>query len=472
MRRAATILTSVSLWGLLACGDKSETSGQAAAKGEASAARGQVEPAPKQVEPEPEPVPQPPRWLLVPWNTKLHVAPEQYAPALTLLEPGEAEEAEEQTRGRVLRVVGKADEAGKWWQLESVDRVDEPGIGDPVVEGLGVYELALYVPAGTGIRLGEEVAPEGQAGETEGEPEPTLDKREELQEEINSAGILAALGGPPLQSGEPRPTNHKKEWQVEAGVSVYWPDGSAAGKVRRTHAFVEPGEASEEGPERTCFDIRVGPRIEPITKLCYAKNDVRETEPVTPFAGDALLGESAFGTAMSDEEMAGLLGEIEAMDSYGGLGEVEGVGGMGFGGNARRGGGAAGSAGMGGIGRIGTGGGGGGGSGHGSFGSDPAAKVTIEMPTSSGGDAKRVRRVIRAHAGDIRSCYKKALGDKSGIEGTLTLSFTIESDGSVRAASAKGLDPKLGACIVKSTKRWIFPKSTAGQVSAPLYFSS
>ena len=55
-------------------------------------------------------------------------------------------------RGRVIEVVGKADEAGQWWTLRTSPGRD-PAATAPPIEGLEFYALTFYVPAGTGLPL-------------------------------------------------------------------------------------------------------------------------------------------------------------------------------------------------------------------------------------------------------------------------------------------------------------------------------
>jgi hypothetical protein len=274
MRRPAILLFC-----LLACSNESSSeASNAAAKSPM-----QAKPAPAKA---PE-LPEPPAFLLLPWDTKLRIAPEQYAPALTLVGPSEAEAAKH-GRGRVIKVAGKADKEGRWWKLETVSDRDA-AIPSPTIEGLGVYALSLYVPAGTGEAIAQ----------------PTT---------TTPGADTAVLDGSPavLQSGAERPPGLEKEWQIDPGAKVFWPNGATAGTVRTTHAFVEAGESKKlDGRELLCFAIRIGPRVKSPTELCYDPTVVREVIPPDPMellaedleTLEALNSLAIIGVLSADDEM-------------------------------------------------------------------------------------------------------------------------------------------------------------------------
>jgi hypothetical protein len=235
--------TTILLLGLLSCSSESSSEASSKRSPQPKAAVAKETPKP----------PEPPAFLLLPWDTKLRTAPEQYAPALTLVGPSDAE-ASKHGRGRVIKVVGKADPEGHWWKLETGDAAVPP----PTIEGLNVYALSLYVPAGTGEAIGQPVATT---------PTPTV---------LAGATVV-------LQSGEERPFGLEKEWQIDSGTKVFWPNGATAGTVRTTHAFVEAGELRKpDNRELLCFAIRVGPRHKTPTELCVEPKLVREVMPVKP----------------------------------------------------------------------------------------------------------------------------------------------------------------------------------------------
>src|SRR5689334_17247476 len=234
MRQAATLVLVLSSF---ACSEATPDPGDSASR---SAKQRAARPAPTKSAPPPEP----PAFLLLPWDTKLSTAPEQYAPALTLLGPSDAEVAR-QERGRVIQVVGKADREGRWWKLQTIAPPQlDAGFGGATpgatIEGLGVYALTLYVPAGTG----EPLNPSGNVA--------------------SDSAVVGSLGGfeAVTQNGEPRPPGLDKEWVIDSGTKVFWPDGKTAGTVRQTHAFVHTGEIRDlDGRQLDCFSIRVGPPL-------------------------------------------------------------------------------------------------------------------------------------------------------------------------------------------------------------------
>jgi hypothetical protein len=194
-------------------------------------------------------------------------------------------------RGRVVAVVGTADPEGRWWKLETVGRAQlEKGTvpGDPI-EGLGVYALSLYVPAGTGEPL--------QPGKPDSE-EPRMLPLGVL----NGSDVLT-------QSREPRPLGLTTEWQLDPGAQVYWPNGASAGTVRQLHAFVQPGEQRKiESRELRCFAIRVGPPVKSPTELCFDPAAVRTVETAELYQGD-----------VDADILSGLIGAVPE-DGEGGLG--------------------------------------------------------------------------------------------------------------------------------------------------------
>lgn len=296
MRGGWLALASALSLQISACTDDGASSRRSAASARARAA---AEPAPT---PEPPP-PEPPRFLLLPWDTKLHVAPETYAPALNLsphnkdpMPGGDHIDV----RGRVIAVVGKADAAGRWWKLETGSLQHADVAGRPI-EGLDVYALSLYVPAGTGTAVTDPA-------------EPT------------SEDILRVLGSVPTveprtQSGLTRPAGLTQEWRVPADAKVYWPNGALAGRVVETHAFVREPKRERE---RDCFAIRIGPPVEPVTSLCFEPAAVVVSAPPLPdhpsldmvVDADDLWG-GLIGVPGDDESLAELFGRVE-------LDEVEG----------------------------------------------------------------------------------------------------------------------------------------------------
>ncbi len=83
-------------------------------------------------------------------------------------------------------------------------------------------------------------------------------------------------------------------------------------------------------------------------------------------------------------------------------------------------------------------------------------------------DKEAVRRVIRFHLAEVRSCYERALNKKSSIEGKLSVKFEIVSKGRVRSASVSSStigDKSVEDCIVNRLRSWEFPEPPEGTVA-------
>ncbi len=81
-----------------------------------------------------------------------------------------------------------------------------------------------------------------------------------------------------LASSAPR----TEPWfEVEAGTSIYWPDGRPAGEVLAAHSFEQ--EPRLEG-ERGCFALSLGEQAQALS-LCFAMGTVRKVEPPKVAAG-------------------------------------------------------------------------------------------------------------------------------------------------------------------------------------------
>ena len=96
-----------------------------------------------------------------------------------------------------------------------------------------------------------------------------------------------------------------------------------------------------------------------------------------------------------------------------------------------------------------------------------ALPFLLSSPIPSGtGDYDRdvVRRVVRAHIGEVRDCYDAGLRADPDLEGKVVLSFTITGDGSVSDATIVEATIHRGVpeCIASAAAKWIFPKPEGG----------
>lgn len=164
----------------------------------------------------------------------------------------------------------------------------------------------------------------------------------------------------------------------------------------------------------------------------------------------------AFGAGHDDEDVWGGLTGTE-------VGEAFGVGGLGLVGTGRGGGGTGeGTIGLGNSGLIGKGTGG-----------KKVPKVRQAKATVKGSlDKDIIRRVVRAHINEVRSCYNKALIKDPTLGGKVVVDFTIGSAGKVTASSVASTtltDEDVGTCIAGAAKRWKFPSPTGGGVVVVKY---
>lgn len=151
--------------------------------------------------------------------------------------------------------------------------------------------------------------------------------------------------------------------------------------------------------------------------------------------------------------------------------ESFGVGGLGLVGNGRGGGGTGyGTIGLGSSSVIGRGGGGGTGYGYGSgtgFGGrgSKVPQVRQGKPTVTGSlDKDIIRRIVRAHINEVRSCYNATLVKDPTVAGKLSVNIEVGKDGKV--IKVEILDDEIGydfgKCVAKAAGRWTFPKAEAG----------
>lgn len=97
------------------------------------------------------------------------------------------------------------------------------------------------------------------------------------------------------------------------------------------------------------------------------------------------------------------------------------------------------------------------------------ASVTHGAATVEGNlDKDIIRRIIRAHVNEVRSCYDGGLARNSSLSGSVTIEFTIAATGDVtssKSASSTTLaDAEVAECIAGAFTRWRFPKPSGGEV--------
>jgi hypothetical protein len=136
-----------------------------------------------------------------------------------------------------------------------------------------------------------------------------------------------------------------------------------------------------------------------------------------------------------------------------------------------------------GIAGVGTQGRGTGGTGYGTGGIGTKGSVQInvggqEADFAGGMDKEAIRRVIREHIREIRSCYERELQKSPELYGKLILEWDIEEEGRVSRVSVKSNalgNATVASCIMTRLKTWKFPdppKDQIGRVVYPFVFSS
>jgi metallo-beta-lactamase class B len=93
-------------------------------------------------------------------------------------------------------------------------------------------------------------------------------------------------------------------------------------------------------------------------------------------------------------------------------------------------------------------------------------------------DKEVIRRVIRNHLADIRSCYERELSKDRYLVGRISVQFTVASTGDVIASSLQSStmdNASVEDCVVRTVRQWKFPKPQGGGVviiSYPFNFTS
>jgi hypothetical protein len=175
----------------------------------------------------------------------------------------------------------------------------------------------------------------------------------------------------------------------------------------------------------------------------------------------------AFAVGNDDDDVWGGLTGTE-------VGEAYGVGGLGLVGTGRGGGGTGeGTIGLGNTGLIGKGGGGGSGSGYGrgagaGFGGRGTRQPQVRQAKAQvqgALDRDIIRRIVRAHINEVRSCYNAGLTKDPNLQGRVSVNFVITGVGTVGSSVVQEStlkDSSVANCIAKAVKRWKFPKPRGG----------
>ena len=185
----------------------------------------------------------------------------------------------------------------------------------------------------------------------------------------------------------------------------------------------------------------------------------------------------AFTVGSDDEDLWGNVMGVEHAAAYG-------TGGLGLVGTGKGGGGTAGGLiGMGNHGVIGHGNGNGGlyyGNENGKGGVIGFGKRKEKVPNPRVGkgtvngdiDKDMIRRIVRAHLNEVRSCYNTGLTRNPNLEGRVSVQFSIIGTGKVASSVVQEnttKDSAVADCIAKAVKRWTFPRVGKGGTALVTY---
>ncbi|MEM6995435.1 MAG: AgmX/PglI C-terminal domain-containing protein, partial [Myxococcota bacterium] len=97
----------------------------------------------------------------------------------------------------------------------------------------------------------------------------------------------------------------------------------------------------------------------------------------------------------------------------------------------------------------------------------PATKIEQAKATVDGSlDSDIIRRIVRSHINEARTCYAKGLATTPDLSGRVTIQFTIDSRGKVSKSEVESStlenDEVVGPCFAKAVKRWRFPRPSDG----------
>ncbi|WP_258183116.1 AgmX/PglI C-terminal domain-containing protein [Enhygromyxa salina] len=87
-------------------------------------------------------------------------------------------------------------------------------------------------------------------------------------------------------------------------------------------------------------------------------------------------------------------------------------------------------------------------------------------------DKDMIRRIVRAHLNEVRSCYNAGLTRNPSLEGRVTIQFSIVGTGKVSSSVVQentSKDSSVANCIAKAVKRWKFPRVGKGGTALVSY---
>lgn len=87
---------------------------------------------------------------------------------------------------------------------------------------------------------------------------------------------------------------------------------------------------------------------------------------------------------------------------------------------------------------------------------------TASVTASGGLSSEEIRRTVRRHINEVRSCYEDESARNPQLEGRVSIRLMISAEGTVQTsevASGANALTEVGTCIAQATRRWSFPRS-------------
>ncbi len=114
----------------------------------------------------------------------------------------------------------------------------------------------------------------------------------------------------------------------------------------------------------------------------------------------------------------------------------------------------------------------GGGSGFGGRGTATPRVRQAQANVEGALDREIVRRIVRAHINEVRTCYDRGLQKDPTLQGRVSVAFEINADGKVGSSTVQSndlSDASVATCIAEAVERWKFPKPQGGGVVRVAY---
>jgi len=251
-------------------------------------------------------------------------------------------------------------------------------------------------------------------------------------------------------------------YQIErtalADILVVGPGGLEQTRRTAIVAATERGQRDQRGERGARGERGQGPRATAI-ELAHQAGVLGATDQPQGGAFASLTGTGDISRGFDDRNVYGGLFGNEVPDSEASYGFARSQPGPGGGGTGW------GTIGLGRYGTIGRGAGVGtgfgAGGGHGGMRGRTAAAPTVSIgqPIAVGAlDRAIIRRYIRRNVQRIEYCYERELLAKPALAGVMATQFLIGSDGTVKSATATGVDPGVATCVADVIKAIEFPR--------------